>query len=392
MRAHAYRTLIAQPRLRWQAATGLLAQVTQGAAAVGIILVISRHTGSLALGGVVVGAGTVATGIARPVQGRSIDVRGSAALMTVCGLVHPAALVWIVMLAGGPRWLLVVLGVIAGLALPPVSTSMRVVWGEAVAEDQRTAAYSLVYLTQELAILTGPLILSAVIALASPSAAVIAVAAISALGTLAFAASVAASGDRRGDRGRTRGRVLGSPGVRALVAVSTLLGAVLGALEVAAPAIASARHQPAASGLLIAALSAGGILGALTYGAVRWRAEPPLRLLLLLSSTTAWLAVAVLGPSLLVLGVLLLLAGMSINPALTTISLLVDWHTPGRTAAEAFGWLSTGIAAGTGAGNAIAGVVAQHRGDARSALIVAALAGGAAVAVVAAVRRTLAAH
>jgi hypothetical protein len=277
--ARAYRTLIAAPTLRWQAVTGLLAQVTQGAAAVGIILVIKHHTGSLALGGVVVGAGTVATGVARPAQGRLIDARGSAALMSVCGLVHAAALVGIVAPAGGPRWLLVLLGVLAGLALPPVSTSMRVIWGEAVAADQRTAAYSLVYLIQELAILTGPLILSAVIAISSPSAAVIAVAAISALGTLGFAASVADAGDDTRRAHTARRRVLGSPGVRALVAVSLLLGALLGALEVAAPATATVRgnalagilagHRGEPRSAFIVATAAGGAAAAVAAAARR---------------------------------------------------------------------------------------------------------------------------
>jgi predicted MFS family arabinose efflux permease len=177
--------------------------------------------------------------------------------------------------------------------------------------------------------------------------------------------------------------------VRVLVAVAALLGALLGGLELGVPAISAAHDAPAASGLLIAALSVGGVLGALAYGAVRWRSLPAVRLLVLLGSLTVPIAAMILLPDLVALGVLALLAGMSINPALTTISLLVDQHTPGRTAAEAFGWLSTGIAVGTGAGNAIAGVAAQNRGDARPAFIVAAVAAAAATVVVIASQRVL---
>ena len=61
------------------------------------------------------------------------------------------------------------------------------------------------------------------------------------------------------------------------------------------------------------------------------------------------------------------LAGLAINPALTTSSLLVDRH--GRTrAAEAFGWMSTALGAGTAAGSAAAGALAQHSGLAPSFL------------------------
>src|SRR6185437_5596483 len=119
-----YRVLLRSTTLRWQALGGLLAQTTQGAGAIGVILVMRGHHGSLALAGAVVGAVSIAGGVARPVQGRFIDRRGPRGLMTVTGIVHPAAVMAIVALsdARGPGVLLVVLGVLAGVALPPVST------------------------------------------------------------------------------------------------------------------------------------------------------------------------------------------------------------------------------------------------------------------------------
>jgi MFS family permease len=77
MAANPYRVLLHSPAVRWQALTGLLAQTTQGAGGIGIILVIREHHGSLALAGAVVGVLSVAAGVARPVQGRLIDRRGA---------------------------------------------------------------------------------------------------------------------------------------------------------------------------------------------------------------------------------------------------------------------------------------------------------------------------
>ena len=56
MAASPYRVLLRSPGVRWQALSGLLAQTTQGAGAIGVILVIRGHHGSLALAGAVVGA------------------------------------------------------------------------------------------------------------------------------------------------------------------------------------------------------------------------------------------------------------------------------------------------------------------------------------------------
>jgi predicted MFS family arabinose efflux permease len=280
----------------------------------------------------------------------------------------------------------VVLGVVAGLALPPVSTSMRARWGELVADGERTAAYSLVYLVQELAILTGPLVLSAVTAASTSSVALVVVAALAGAGTLGFAASIGrhhitgpstASGPTR-----RSGHPLRAAGVRAILLAALLLGAVIGALEVAVPIFATAHGSPAAAGLLIAALSVGGIVGAAIYGSVRWRAAPARRLPLLLGVMTIWLGLTIAADTLLLIGVLLLLVGVPLNPALATFSLLIDEHVPSGGAAEAFGWLSTAIAGGTGAASAVA-AVAAHRHDAQAAFVVAALAGAIAAAVAA---------
>jgi predicted MFS family arabinose efflux permease len=175
--------------------------------------------------------------------------------------------------------------------------------------------------------------------------------------------------------------VLRIRGLQLVLAVALLVGGVIGALEVAAPTLATTHGLPAASGLLIASLSVGGVLGAVIYGSRGWRARPPARLLRLLALLTAALALMIAPHSLFVIGALLLLAGVALNPALTTFSLLIDQHVSARTAGEAFGWLSTAIASGTGAASAIAAAVAQHQHDARAAFIVAAIAGAAATAV-----------
>ena len=387
-----YRALLSQPTVRWQALSGLLAQVTQGASGVGIILVVRQHTGSLALAGGVVGALSIAAGAARPLQGRLIDSRGPAGVIAGTGVGHALALTAVVGLAGlpAPGVVLVLGGVAAGISLPPVSTAMRVGWGERAETDARTAAYSLVYLVQELAILAGPLVLAAVIAVANPSAAVIVIAALTVVGAILFASSEASHSGRHSAAAARAGSALRSRGVQILVVIAMLLGAVIGALEVAVPTVASAHRDPAASGLLIAALAVGGITGALAYGARRFESAPTVRLVALLAWVTA-VAFALVGieSTLAEIGALLLICGLALNPALTTISLLVDGHTPGRTAAEAFGWLSTGIAGGTGAASAIAGAVTQHGSSGRPAFLVAALAAAAATTAAAAARRAL---
>ncbi len=183
-----YSTLWRTPPIRGQAILGLFAQLTQGAGPISLVLVTRASTGSLAIAGAVTAAMWIAVAIARPLQGRLIDARGSRLVMILCGPVHAAALIGFVFAAQGHTgaWALTLLSIVAGIALPPVSAAMRVEWGKSVPASERTAVYSLAYLTQEIALLTGPLIVAALIAIDSAGLALSVAAAVTGAASLAF--------------------------------------------------------------------------------------------------------------------------------------------------------------------------------------------------------------
>jgi predicted MFS family arabinose efflux permease len=363
--AHAYRTLLRTPGLPAQAVLGLAAQLTQQVAPVGMVLVVHAATGSLGLAGLVVAGFSAGTALARPVQGRLIDRRGPRPVLIASGGLHVAALLALVLCAaaGTPGAVLVALGWAAGTGLPPVSQSMRVEWARRTPAQGRTTAYSLVYLTQELSILLGPLVFGAVVAVASASLALGLVAAAAGAGTLGYARVLRAGRPDGSGLGR-RGGVFG-PGMLLLLTVTALVGGAIGALDVGLPALAVARGRPAVAGVLVGVLSLGGILGAVAYGARVWAARPAARLVALLLGFGAALAPLIAIGSLPLIGVALLAAGITLNPALTTTSLLVDELAP-RSPGEAFGWLSTAIGAGLAGGAALAGAIGQHYGPGRS--------------------------
>jgi MFS family permease len=355
-----YAALLRTPHVGNQALLGLLAQLTQGAAPLGLVLVVRQATGSLIAAGAVSAALWVGAAVARPIQGRLIDLHGSRMVMLICGPVHTAALIGVVLIAraDGAALVMVICSAVAGLMLPPVSVAMRVEWGRHVPPHERTAAFSLVFLTQEIALITGPLLIAALVGVGA-GVALITAAAISGLATIGFAALGTTEAARAHDQtAAPRNRGAAMPVV---IAVAFLLGSTLGVFQVAAPSLALARGVPALGGVLIAAVSVGGISGALLYGGVRWRADPARRLILLLGllalATTPLAAVLPLA----VVGALLALGGLALNPAFATTSLLIDRHG-GARGAEAFGWMSTAVGGGTAAGNAVAGALAQRNG------------------------------
>jgi MFS family permease len=376
--------LLRDRRARRQGLAGLIAQLTQAAAGLGIILVVREAGGSLSLAGAAAGAFLVATGAARPVQGRLMDRHGPRTVLIPCAALHLAGFGGLVAWtqASGGTWPVILFAIPVGLGEPPVSASMRLAWGRMSGSEDRTAAYSVVTLTQEVAVLLGPLLLAAIVAVASAAAAVLVVGGLSSAGTLALAAVM--PGQLHADPSVRRRSALRSRGVRLALLVNLLFALALGCVELGIPALTGERGVPAVSGLLLGVMSVGGILGAIGY-ARSWTRPAATRLTLLLAAYAVAIAPLISTPSFAVIVIPLLSAGAAINPIVTTVALLVEDHA-GAAAAEAFGWQSTSLAFGAAAGNSLSGPLAQAHGA--SAAFLGAAAAGTGAAVLAALART----
>jgi predicted MFS family arabinose efflux permease len=355
-----YRPLLAEPRFRAQALGGFFAQLSQGGAALALILLIQQQRGSLGLAGAATAGFVIGAAIARPIQGRLIDTRGPRYVLLAIAVAHTVALLVLVPAARSDLSgvVLVLLSLVAGLGLPPVSQTQRMVWADLAGED-RTTVYSVIGMIQEGSILTGPLLVGVLAGSASPSAALIAVALASCAGLLWLGASVPAV--PRDSVDGPGGRPLLERGVRLVLALEFLFGVALGGVEIGVPALATSRGHPSVAGFLLALTSVGGIAGGLVYGARSWAAAPRSRLTVLLGLSAIGFAVLVPVDDLVLAGAVLLVLGTVLTPVLTTLIVLLDLASS-RFLAEAFGWSSTSSAVGSGIGAAVIGVLAQHHG------------------------------
>jgi MFS family permease len=354
-----YRRLFGVPGVSSLTAAGFVAQLTQSAGPLGLLLVAQESTGSFSVAGAALAAFAVGAGVGRPLQGRRIDRLGPAHVLLVVGPVHGAALIAAALLAsaGAGSWTLISAAAVAGLSLPAISASMRVLLAQ-TAPDHRDAAYAVITVSQEASLLLGPLILGAMVVV-SAAAALVTVAVAAAAGTIWFAFSPPARSFEAATHPTADGSLLAA-GMTIVLALAVLLGAALGAAEVGIPAFAIDHGHPGISGALVAALSAGGIVGGAVVGALPWAAPAVTRLTVLIFLLAAGLLALAVAPSLAAIAVMLAVAGLPLTPAIINLAFLVDDHAPRPASAHAFGWLSTSLAAGAGLGSGIAGVLAEH--------------------------------
>ena len=199
-----------------------------------------------------------------------------------------------------------------------------------------------------------------------PAVALLATAALAVPGTLVMTRSALPAQHRPGPRAVTRRAQtpLREPGFGSLVVALVGLGVVLGTVEVAAPAFAQRHDSPAATGLLLAALSLGSVAGGLLYGARSWPLTRSWQLLVLVTAQALVSAVLLTARSVTLLAALLVVLGLFLAPARVTGYLLSDDLTPPETRTEASTWINTASNAGAAASAALAGVLVDRYGPA----------------------------
>lgn len=331
-----------------------------------ILLLVREHTGGFGTAGAVVGAYGIASSAFGPLLGRLVDRAGQTRVLVPCAVANAAALVAIVVAARqeAPPAALIALGALTGACLPPIAACVRVLWPELVTDPhQREAAFALDATVQELVWTSGPLLVGGLIALADPSIAVLAMAAVTLLGTAWFATSPAVRA-RGGHGARTRGKALAAPGMLVLLLASFGAGIGMGTIEVGLPGIAHELDRTGASGALLALCSMGSLTAGVLFGLRAWRSPLQDRFAALLLIAALLLVPLTLAASLPEALAFAYISGFAWAPSLSCAYALVGRLAPPGAMTEAFTWNGASIGGGIAAGVAIGGALVDAGGGA----------------------------
>lgn len=338
--------------------------------AIGLLLVLQiRHLGhSYTLAGACSGACALGMAIGSPVLGRMIDRAGQAAVLSATGaIVVAVTALFAVIPAGAPGALFIFIALLIGAVQPPVGSCVRVLWRRMLDGPGFSSLVTLDASLQELAFLSGPLLL---IGLASGIGAAAALATTAAITGVVAALFALLPETRRFGRAEPRDtaadataeRAWRSGGVRLLLVVSALMGVAFGATELGL--VTSAEHHGArgSSGVLFALWGVGSFVGGVLWtrkAAGRDQAAAMPWLLLILGVTSALIGAL---PTLALVGVGITLAGAAVAPLFGVVySTMGDVAPPGALT-EAFTLETSAITAGIALGSAIAGAAASAFG------------------------------
>ena len=238
---------------------------------------------------------------------------------------------------------LLALAPLAGAALPPLGALTRGLMTPLLSEDRRARVFAIDATAQELCFIGGPLVLAALIALGSAAQALVVIPGMLAAGAVLYWAVARRLPRVPHGTGAERGTGADpQPGLRALLAVSVLVGAMFGAIELSIAAALEDAGSRDLAGMFLAIWSAGSLVGGLL--AVRWpgrRPGAPPAPRALATAAAAFVLVPAAGTPV-ALAIALFAQGVTQAPLMAAGYALVPRYVEGRLS-EAFAWLTSAV-------------------------------------------------
>ena len=288
-----YVVVLCQPGVAVPLLASFLGSLLIGMLELSVLLLVRLRTGSFVEGGLITAVFGLGNAVGIVVQGSLIDRRGQTVVLVPAALACMTALLSLVVVVSvltGTAVLAGALAFVAGLSVPATPSSVRTLLAGTLSDPElRVSGYALIAVSFTAALVLSPLLVSGLLLVAGPAAAVLVSSVLAGTSGLVFARTRAS----RQWRPATvlppwRPQGLATAGMRTLLSTNLAVGVLAGMVNVAVPAVALADGAPTLAGLLFAVAAAGDLLGGIGYGARPWRSSLARRL----TAAQAWAAVS----------------------------------------------------------------------------------------------------
>lgn len=363
-----YLEILRRPGAARFTAAAFIARIPISMVALGIVLMVSELRGSYALAGIVAAAYTISSALLNPMGSRAVDRWGQLRVVRILVAVHAVTLLLLAWasVAGAASLALVALAIVSGSTQPATGALVRARWAHVLGPDiHLRTAFAFEGVLDELIFVIGPPLATFLAVALSAPAPVVASAILVSLGATLLLVQRGTEPPATGARRTGSGHPLRRMGVPSVLVVLVAIGGVFGSVDVATVALADEAGQRAAAGLILAAYAAGSMASALVLGSRSGSASDDRLPRQLLIASLGLLVVTLpllLRPTLLALGLLVLLAGLAVSPVLITGFSLVEALVLPTQITEGLSWAISAIGLGVAASAAGTGWLVDRAG------------------------------
>jgi MFS family permease len=330
-------------------AAQLTARFPSGMLSLAFLLHVEQQTGSYGAAGLVLAATSIGQAVAGPLTSRLMGRLGMRPVLISTLVVCVASVIAIgVLPLTVPMYMLI--GLVCGLATPPVQPAVRTIYPKMVNSRQLTPLFSLDASAQEIIWVVGPVVTTVVSTQVGTVWGILLAAALMVVGGIWFIASPELGRVRIPRSKRAFGKVLTRPPVMLATIVGFLLIGACAAIE--AGVVAAFGHGGAEAGIVLAIFSIGSLAGGLGFGHAPISPWSTARRMFIVFFGTV---LAAFSMDFWWLAVTLFIAGIGIAPALAVLFAIVSASVKFSDTAEAYGWVGTGQLIGAALGSALAG-------------------------------------
>lgn len=330
-------------------AAQLTARFPSGMLSLAFLLHVEQQTGSYGAAGLVLAATSIGQAVAGPLTSRLMGRLGMRPVLISTLVVCVASVIAIgVLPLTVPMYMLI--GLVCGLATPPVQPAVRTIYPKMVNSRQLTPLFSLDASAQEIIWVVGPVVTTIVSTQIGTVWGILLAAALMVIGGIWFISSPELGRVRIPRSKRAFGTVLKRPPVMLATVVGFLLIGACAAIE--AGVVAAFGHGGAEAGIVLAIFSIGSLAGGLGFGHAPISPWSTARRMFIVFFGTV---LAAFSMDFWWLAVTLFIAGIGIAPALAVLFAIVSASVKFSDTAEAYGWVGTGQLIGAALGSALAG-------------------------------------
>lgn len=361
------------PRLagRWFLVIGAFARLPFAMVPIGVMLLVTTTTGSVALGGFATSAAAIGTAVLSPLQGRLADQLGQRPVLLTATAVSALGLVAVTVAAvnNWPFPLLLTACVVTGGFMPQVGPLARVRWLSLTKADRTpmSAAMSWEGTIDELTFVLGPALVGTIAAFA-PSSALLVGAGLVAVFATSFALHPTAlpAAERVPDMPKPVSTLTVLRAVVAPTLGMCALGSFFGSSQAAVTGVATSLGNPGSAGLLYAVMGVGSAITALALVALPARITARTRWIFGGTGMALTMAMATMVTTAWPTAIALFITGLFIGPAIVTLFTVCGEAAPPRAAGTAMTLLVSANVVGVAVGAAIGGQVVEDLSHAGS--------------------------